>query len=128
MDLFASSGLNVAVIVALVAAVAGPLGGYIMAARKMSGKIGTSEAASLWEEAGKLRAEYRGEAEGLRKTVATQEVTIVELQLQVASLRQENQKLQQRVVDLTHQVDDQEIHISRVEAELAKFKDGSELA
>lgn len=47
--------LAVPVVVALLAA----LGGWLVAARRLSGRIATSEAAELWKEAGAIRNDYR---------------------------------------------------------------------
>lgn len=50
---------SAALALALAAAVVGPLGAYIVAARRLSGKIATSDADSLWTEARSMRDEYR---------------------------------------------------------------------
>ena len=47
------------VIVALIAAVAAPLGAYLLAVRRMSGKIATSDASDLWAESRSIRDDYR---------------------------------------------------------------------
>lgn len=39
----------------VIAAILGPIGAYVVAARKMSGKIATTEAAQLWEESRAIR-------------------------------------------------------------------------
>lgn len=59
--------MNNGLIVALIIAVIGPLFAYLAAARKLSGKIETSEAADLWEEAARLRQEYKDEIRELRE-------------------------------------------------------------
>lgn len=58
--------------------------GYLAAARKATGKIATSEASDLWEEADSLRAEYRKEAIELRTINAQQRLELSDLRKQCA--------------------------------------------
>lgn len=87
---------------------------YAVARRNTSGNINTSQAAELWAESNKLRAEYKERAEKLEarleevnnqlSTVMTQlqdmkgkgvvmEGKILELQRIIKELREENQRL-----------------------------------
>jgi hypothetical protein len=50
-----------ALLIGLATALAGALGTYIVARRRMSGSIKTSEATSLWEESQAMRKELRDE-------------------------------------------------------------------
>lgn len=64
--------LAVPVVVALLAA----LGGWLVAARRLSGRIATSEAADLWKEAGAIRNDYRA-----RLAMSDERVKDLELRL-----------------------------------------------
>jgi hypothetical protein len=87
------------------AAVLGPFLTFVVAVRRISGKITTSEASDLWEESRDIRKEYRTriaelekENQGLRDTVQTLEdqrmkdrERIVVLERQVALLTGEDE-------------------------------------
>jgi septal ring factor EnvC (AmiA/AmiB activator) len=87
---------------------------YFVARRKTSGSISTSDAASLWTESNKLRAEYKERAEKLesrledvntqlsivmsqlaelKSSSVAQENQILELQRIIKELKEENQRL-----------------------------------
>lgn len=51
--------MGLAVIVPILVAAVAALGAYVAAARKLSGKINTSEASQLWEESRAIRDDYR---------------------------------------------------------------------
>lgn len=116
------------ILVTVLVAVVGPLFAYLAAARKLSGKIQTSEASSLWQEASNLRSEYRDELKGVReqlsecltriknieelnsklkvengglnKTVKEQAREIENLKAVVFVLEEENKALKRRVLEL----------------------------
>lgn len=101
-----------ALIVALIAAVAGPLLGYIAATRKLSGKIGTSEASSLWQESASIRSDYRDRLAASEARMANLEARIAEEEKANNSLTRENMALAsknaecQRIIEeLQHRVD-----------------------
>lgn len=56
-----------AILAGLGAALATGIVSYLIARRKNSGSISTSDAASLWEESNNLRAEYKAQAEANRE-------------------------------------------------------------
>lgn len=76
--------------VALIAAVAGPLGGFLFAARKLSGKIKTSDAEDLWKESRSMRD--------------TLNATIDRLERRIAFLEESNLRLRSENWDLVKQV------------------------
>lgn len=47
------------ILVPLAVALVAPVGAYVLAARRMSGKIATSDAARLWDESRDIRDDYR---------------------------------------------------------------------
>lgn len=82
--------MNSALLAALVAAIIGPLFAYLAAAKKLSGKIETSEASDLWEEAARLRQEYKEEIAQLRKEIQ-------DCADNVRNLKKKNQLLEEEV-------------------------------
>lgn len=100
------------VIVALVAAVIGPLVAYMTAARKLSGRVGTSEASQLWAESKVLRDDYRERltATDLRQAQLEARVSMLEgLNNELARdnlrLTFEGQKAEQTIGELRARVD-----------------------
>lgn len=109
--------MSTEIIVALTVLLGGALTtlvSYLLGKRNTSGSIDTSQAAELWAESNKLRAEYKERAEKLEarleevNTQLTQVIAqlndvkgssiimegkIKELQRIIAELRQENQRL-----------------------------------
>ena len=91
---------DVTAIMATFVALAGPLVAYLKFARKASGRIATTEAADLWEEAGKLRQEYRDQVLRLQDALDACEIRISELKLDNARLHQENLELKKSLEEL----------------------------
>lgn len=81
-----SPGVLAAALSAGAVAIAGLGGGWFAARRLNSGKVGTSDATTLWTEAEKLRVVYREEA--------------VQLRLEATQLRHEAQTLRDEAFDL----------------------------
>ena len=86
--------MGLEVIIPIIVAVVGPLGAYLVAARRMSGQVKTSDASDLWREAGEMRSEYRtqlGEANakiiGLEAQITALRNTVIELQGTIEKLR-----------------------------------------
>jgi chromosome segregation ATPase len=75
--------MNSSTIIAVVAAVAAPLGAYLVAARRFSGKIETSDAKQLWHESRSIR-------EWSVKRIAELNGVIRTLEGRVASLEAHN--------------------------------------
>lgn len=73
-------------IVPVVVAVVATLGSYLAASRRLSGRIATSEAASLWEESRSIREEYR-------ERLAAAEARQAKLEERMADMEQLNLKL-----------------------------------
>lgn len=83
-------------LIGAIAALVAALGTYLVARRKNSGDISSSDADALWREANQLRTIYREEAEQLRAegVVIRTEVTglrqdIIVLRHETAELRKE---------------------------------------
>jgi uncharacterized coiled-coil DUF342 family protein len=85
---------------AAIAAVVAPAVAYLIAIRKTSGRIQTTEASQLWDEAEKLRIEYRQEIKDLRDLVETLRGRMDELAQDNKHLREENTMLLKRIAVL----------------------------
>jgi predicted nucleic acid-binding Zn-ribbon protein len=101
--------MNPALLVAILVATVGPLLTYLVASRKLSGKIGTSEASDLWAESGKIRDDYRAR-------IDTANVRQAELESRVARLEGENNTLVRENISLHSRIDT----LERENAELKK--------
>jgi chromosome segregation ATPase len=84
-------------IVALVVATVGPLVAYLGASRKLSGKIGTSEAADLWAESSRIRDDYRDRLDKSNLRQAACEERIAKLETDNTGLVRENYELRIRI-------------------------------
>lgn len=80
-------------IIAVLVAVLAPLFTYLGIVRKTSGRIATTEASKLWEEAGSLRAVYRDEITRLHDAIEV-------LDREIRSLKIENQEFKVRIAEL----------------------------
>lgn len=91
------AAIDPAVTVAVVAAALGPIGAYLVAARRLSGKIANSDAEQLWEESRAIR-----EWSNNRLTIQDQEIkslrkALSDLNNRFASLEAENKILRARI-------------------------------
>lgn len=78
---------------AVAAALVGALASYIVAARRFSGKIETTEAKELWAESRAIRKWSQERIETLNATVARLETRNSELEQRVDHLEAENETL-----------------------------------
>lgn len=84
------AAIDPAVTVAVIAAALGPIGAYLVAARRLSGKIANSDAEQLWEESRAIR-QWSGERLNEQdKEIITLRNTLIELQKRCAALEAEN--------------------------------------
>lgn len=102
-----------ATILAVVAALAVPVIGYLTLVRRFSGKIALTEASKLWDVSEQMRTEYRAEIERLQGVVDRMERRIDEVETVNAELREKNGDLhrmidqhERTIEDLRHQVAD----------------------
>lgn len=93
---------------ALVVALIGPLGAYLIAARRFSGKITSSDARDLWAESRSIRQWSQKQLDALTATVARQEQRI-------RTVEQENTHLRATVSDLTAQLEHAEARVADLE-------------
>lgn len=112
-----------AVIVAVVAAVAAPLVAYITASRKLSGKIGTSEASSLWEESAKIRDDYARRLAASDERQAALEGRVALLERDNNSLTRENAGLGTKILAYEQIIKDLNARLGKVEDENTDLRD-----
>ena len=75
---------------AVMVAIIAPVGAYLMAARKMSGKIQTSEAVDLWAESKAIREWSQQEIQDLR-------AALKDCLARISVLEEENKQLRARL-------------------------------
>lgn len=87
--IIASTSLTVIIpaLVTVTVAALGALGAYIAAAKKLSGKINTSEASQLWEESRSIRDDYRDQLKVANDTIKDLRDRIKLLEEQIRSLK-----------------------------------------
>lgn len=81
-------------ITAVAAAAVTAFGAYWAVRRGSSGKIKTTEAVTLWDEADKLRAAYRDEASRLREEMTALRIST---QVELGLLRDQVEQLQEEL-------------------------------
>lgn len=76
-------------IIAFLAAVLGPLTAYIVAVRRLSGKIATSDASELWKESAAIRSDYREQLAVAAERLRSLEARVEALEAENAQLRRQ---------------------------------------
>lgn len=96
---------------AIIAAILGPIGAYVVAARKMSGKIGTSDADQLWAESKAIRdwstnrlEAQENEIRDLRSALSDLTSRCSRLENENASLKDELGKAYTRIAELENRL------------------------
>jgi uncharacterized protein YlxW (UPF0749 family) len=90
----------------IVTAIAAPIGAYVLAARKMSGKIDTSSATELWKESRLIRDDYRERLLAAAERTTGLEVRVAKLEEINVELLRENLALKQKVSELQTIIED----------------------
>lgn len=81
--------------VAIIIALAAPVGAYLVAARRFSGKIKTSEAEELWAESRAIRQDSAERIKILNGIVER-------LEIRINSLEADNERLLRYIAELTN--------------------------
>jgi peptidoglycan hydrolase CwlO-like protein len=81
--------VNTAVLIAVAAAVLGPLFAYMASARRLSGRISTSEASSLWTESAAMRQDYLARITQLNASVERCQTRMQDLETYIDKLREQ---------------------------------------
>jgi chromosome segregation ATPase len=93
--------------IALGALLIAPLVSYLAASRRLSGKIGTSDAKELWSESRSIRDDYRVQIDRANSRVK-------QLEDRVGALEERNHRLTQENEGLRRQVDYYELHVKEL--------------
>ncbi len=93
-------GADTSTLIPFVVALVAPIGAYLLAARRMSGKIETSEASPLWEESRAMREDYRQRLDSASTRQRDLEARMAQLEHQNYELLVENAKLKEQVAKL----------------------------
>lgn len=108
------------IILPLLVAMVAPLGAYLLAARRMSGKVDTSTATELWGEARAIRHDYREQIALAAERTRELETRVARLEGQNTDLIRENIELKAKVVALETLCDTLRNTIDELQAELRK--------
>lgn len=100
---------------AALAAVPAALGAYLLAAKRMSGKIETSSATELWDEAKDMREDYRTQLNESAKRALAMEVRI-------ASIEGQNNELTRMNLELTRKALQCETTIEMLETTIEELR------
>jgi len=100
----------------LVAAIAGPVGAYLLAARRFSGDIAKTDANALWEESRAIRTDYREQLSQRDERIAKLDKRIEALEKEKDSLSKENYELRVEVLHCRALVKTHEASIAQLEA------------
>lgn len=95
--------MSTEVIVALIVLTGGGLtvlGNYLISKRSTSGNINTSQAAELWAESNKLRAEYKERAEKLEARLEEVNTQLTEVMNQLQNLKGNNAAMESQIKEL----------------------------
>ena len=93
-----SAGL-VAAIAGLLGVVVTALGGYLIARRKASGTIDTTEAETLWAQSNALLDRYKADLEATREEVTTLKAEVVALRSLIRSLESKALEVARKLAD-----------------------------
>lgn len=85
------------VFLAVAAVVLAPLVGYLAASRRLSGKIGTSDADALWDESKSIREDYRAQLNNANQRVLALEARVARCEATNTEVVRENIALQRRI-------------------------------
>lgn len=91
--------------IVLLVALIGPLLTYIVAAKRLSGRIKNSEASDLWAESRSIRDWSTAQVKELNDQIDRMEIRLTELELKNGELLEENKRLLQQCVHLEHQLE-----------------------
>jgi predicted RNase H-like nuclease (RuvC/YqgF family) len=106
------------IILPLLGVLIGPVIAYVVAARRMSGKIATSDASDLWEESASIREDYRTRLLQANERALSVEIRMAALEARNLGLERENYELKTKVITLEATITRLETTITKLEARL----------
>lgn len=78
----------------IIAALVAPIGAYLLAAKRMSGKIGTTEAATLWEESRAIREWSAARIDKCDEEILRLKAELEKAKARIAELEKEKRRLE----------------------------------
>lgn len=113
--------MSIALIAALVTAVGAPLAAYLAALRRLSGKVGTSDAAQLWEESRAIRDWATKRIEELNTLVERLERKVSDLEGGNNALARENGHLTTMLEEHERTIGSLRQQVSRLSSDNARL-------
>jgi chromosome segregation ATPase len=104
----------------IIAAAVASLGSYLVAARRLSGRVGSSEAESLWAESRSIREWSTARISELNQLVGALEGRVGFVESQNNELAKENSSLVQQIRDLSDTITELRAEIVALTVELKK--------
>jgi chromosome segregation ATPase len=92
------------IIIPIAVAIVTALGAYLASVRRLSGKIGTSEAEDLWVESASMREDYRGQLDLAQQRVQKLEARVDKLEDLNQLLSLDNRDLRSQLSDCQREV------------------------
>lgn len=89
------------ILAALVGTLAGVIATYVIAQRKSSGRIRTSEAEVLWEASESIRHDLTAQVASVKAELATVQAALASVSADLVTLRAENRRLTADLAALT---------------------------
>lgn len=108
--------------VAAFAAIVGPLIAYLTAARKLSGRVATTDADELWAESRALRDDYREQLTVTQGRQARLEERVADLEKRNTDLARENVELRREAAEAERTITDLRERVEELERENAELK------
>jgi len=105
------------------AAVAGSVGAYLVASKKMSGKIGTSDASELWAASQALRNDYRDQLGKMADRQRDLEGRVATLEGENTTLSRGNYERDQKIASLEATIADLRKTITSLESTIRSQKE-----
>lgn len=87
-------------LIAVLGTLAASLGAYLLAARRFSGKVRTTEASRLWDAAELIRSDLTKRNEYLSQIIESCETRIANLEGRILALEQRNDELKRENEEL----------------------------
>ena len=110
-------------LIGVIGVIVGPLGAYLLAARKLSGKVATSEATDLWAESKSIRDWSTARIGALDAELVVLRTRISLCEQQNESLSRENRRLMEQVHELNDTIGALRTEIVALTGELRLSRD-----
>ena len=109
------------IILAVAAALLGPLGAYIVAARRMSGKIATSDASDLWKESAAIRTSLQLRNEQLQGVITKYQARLDAAEARITQLEELHMNMYLENGNLKRMVENHEATITSLTSQVNRL-------